>query len=169
MNSIHYTVNREEVAASSQAIVELRYYDSNDRPLLPSARYYDKPLNKVRSVFHIGRYINWIEFFIYNRIEYEKRRWRDEYMNITDTGTPSIVVAKVCGHRDKEISSDKSKKKITYSVAEEYHSLSLDKKEITLSELYAYERLLKYTKDASDEEIIVREIAELKMTLDLLP
>jgi hypothetical protein len=31
------------------------------------------------------------------------------------------------------------------------------------------ERLLKYTKDASDEEIIVREIVELKMTLDLLP
>ncbi|MGH9983853.1 MAG: hypothetical protein ACRD8W_07850 [Nitrososphaeraceae archaeon] len=88
-------------------------------------------------------------------------------MNTTDTETPSLVVAKVCGPKDKEKASDK--KKITYSVAEEYHSLSLDKKDITLSELNACERLLEYTKDASDEEIIEREIAELKMTLDLLP
>jgi hypothetical protein len=94
-------------------------------------------------------------------------------MNITDTETLSLVVAKVCGHKDKEKSSDKSKKKnrkkITYSVAEEYHGLSLDKKDITLSELNAYEKLLEHTKDASDEEIIESEIAELRMTLDLLP
>jgi hypothetical protein len=78
---------------------------------------------------------------------------------------PSIVVAKVC--RSKE--ETPNRKKITYSVAEEYHSLSLDKKDITLSELNACERLLECTKDASDEEIIEREIGELKMTLDLLP
>ena len=90
-------------------------------------------------------------------------------MNITDTETPSLVVAKVCGPKDKENSTEKNKKKITYSVAEEYHSLSLDKKDITLSELNACERLLEYTKDASDEEVIEREITELKMTLDLLP
>jgi hypothetical protein len=90
-------------------------------------------------------------------------------MNITDTETPSIVVAKVCGPKDKEKSSDKNKKIITYSIAEEYHGLSLDKKDITLSELNACERLLEYTKDASDEEIIENEIAELRMTLDLLP
>jgi hypothetical protein len=46
---------------------------------------------------------------------------------------------------------------------------SLDKKDITLSELNAYEKLLEHTKDASDEEIIESEIAELRMTLDLLP
>jgi hypothetical protein len=86
-------------------------------------------------------------------------------MNITETETPSIVVAKVCGSREKP--SDK--KKISYSVAGEYHSLSLDKKVITLSELNACERLLEYTNDVSDEETIEREIAELKMTLDLLP
>jgi hypothetical protein len=86
-------------------------------------------------------------------------------MNVTDTETPSIVVAKVCGSKDKS----SNEKKITYSVAEEYHSLSLDKKDITLSELNACERLLEYTKDVSDEEIIEREVAELKMTLDLLP
>jgi hypothetical protein len=40
------------------------------------------------------------------------------------------------------------------------------KKDITLSELNACERLLEYTKDASDDkEVIEREIAELKMTL----
>ena len=89
-------------------------------------------------------------------------------MNITDTETPSLVVAKVCGPKEK--SSDKNKRKITYSVAEEYHSLSLDKKDITLSELNACERLLEYSKDTSDDkEVIEREIAELKMTLDLLP
>lgn len=90
-------------------------------------------------------------------------------MNITDTETPSLVVAKVCGPKDKGNSTEKNKKKITYSVAEEYHSLSLDKKDITLSELNACERLLEYTKDVSDEEVIEREITELKMTLDLLP
>lgn len=88
-------------------------------------------------------------------------------MNITDTETPSLVVAKVCGPKEK--SSDTKKKKITYSVAEEYHSLSLDKKDITLSELDACERLLQNTNDASDGEVIEREITELKMTLDLLP
>lgn len=90
-------------------------------------------------------------------------------MNITDTETPSLVVAKVCGRKNKENSTEKNKKKITYSVAEEYHSLSLDKKDITLSELNACERLLEHTKDASDEEAIEKEITELKMTLDLLP
>ena len=48
-------------------------------------------------------------------------------MNITDTETPSLVIAKVCGPKDKENSTEMNKKKITYSVAEEYHSLSLDK------------------------------------------
>jgi len=95
--------------------------------------------------------------------------WRDKNMNITNTETPSLVVAKVSGHKYKDKSSEKNKKKITYSLAEEYHSLSLDKREITLSELNACERLLEYTKDASEEEVIEGEIAELKMTLDLLP
>lgn len=78
-------------------------------------------------------------------------------MNIIDTETPSLVVAKICGPKDKEKSSENNKKKkISYSVAEEYCGLSLDKKDITLSELNACERLLEYTRDASDEEVIKR-------------
>jgi hypothetical protein len=50
-----------------------------------------------------------------------------ERLKYEDTETPSIVVAKACGPKDYDKSSDKSNKKITYSVSEEYHSLSLDR------------------------------------------
>jgi hypothetical protein len=64
----------------------------------------------------------------------------------------------------------RDKRKITYALIDSYHSLCLDKKDIIRSELEACERLLKYTiEDQSDRSIVEREIAELKMTLDLLP
>jgi hypothetical protein len=47
--------------------------------------------------------------------------------------------------------------------------LCLDKKDIMLSQIHACERLLKYTTDEMDKSAVIKEIAELKMTLDLLP
>jgi hypothetical protein len=65
---------------------------------------------------------------------------------------------------------ERDKRKITYALIDSYHSLCLDKKDIIRSELEACEGLLKYTtEDQSDRSMVEREIAELKMTLDLLP
>jgi hypothetical protein len=38
-----------------------------------------------------------------------------------------------------------------------------------LGQLVACERLLKYTTDEMDKSAVIKEIAEVKMTLDLLP
>jgi hypothetical protein len=38
-----------------------------------------------------------------------------------------------------------------------------------LDQIQACERLLKYTIDETDKSAVIKEIAELKMTLDLLP
>ena len=57
---------------------------------------------------------------------------------------------------------------MTYSFIDDSHGLCIDKKDIISAELEACERLLKYTTDKTDEEIIKKEIAELKMALDLM-
>jgi hypothetical protein len=58
---------------------------------------------------------------------------------------------------------------IVYSFVDSYHILCLDRKDIMLGQLHACERLLKYAADELDKSAIIKEIAELKMTLDLLP
>jgi hypothetical protein len=72
------------------------------------------------------------------------------------------MIAKTCGCKD-------TKRKVTYSFVDSYHSLCKDKKEIVLSEIQACERLNNNTRDSIDKRIIETEITELKMTLDLLP
>lgn len=59
--------------------------------------------------------------------------------------------------------------KITYSLVDTYHSLCLDKKDIIFGQIHTCERLLKFTNDEMDKSAIIKEIAQLKMTLDLLP
>jgi hypothetical protein len=76
--------------------------------------------------------------------------------------SPSHIEAKTIGCRETGI-------KITYSLVDTYHSLCLDKKDIILGQMHACERLLKFTKDEMDKSAIIKEIAELKMILDLLP
>ena len=49
-----------------------------------------------------------------------------------------------------------------------YHSICLDKKDIIFAEIEACNRLSKYTRDELDKKVIEREIAELKMALDLI-
>ncbi len=74
----------------------------------------------------------------------------------------SLIEAKTCGCREKGI-------KIAYSLVDTYHSLCHDKKDIMLDQIHGCERLLKYTTDEMDKTAVIKEIAELKMILDLLP
>lgn len=82
-------------------------------------------------------------------------------MNIANIEESFKIVAKTCGCKEKQ-------KKVTYSFIDETHGLCIDKKDIISSELEACERLLKYTTEKADEETIKKEIAELKMALDLM-
>ncbi|TLX90464.1 MAG: hypothetical protein E6K94_06715 [Thaumarchaeota archaeon] len=83
-------------------------------------------------------------------------------MNIAYMESSSHIEAKTCGCRENGV-------KITYSLVDTYHSLCLDKKDIILGQIHACERLLKFTNDEVDKSAIIKEIAQLKMTLDLLP
>jgi hypothetical protein len=58
--------------------------------------------------------------------------------------------------------------KVTYSIIDSYHSLCLDKKDIISAEIEACQRLTKYTVDGKDKLVIETELAELKMSLDLM-
>jgi hypothetical protein len=82
-------------------------------------------------------------------------------MNIAYIESSSHIEAKTCGCREKSV-------KITYSFIDTYHSLCLDKKDIMLGQMQACERLLKYTTEEMDKSAVIKEIEELKMTLDLL-
>lgn len=81
-------------------------------------------------------------------------------MNIAETEVDSIIVARTCGCND-------SGKKVTYSIANPSHALCLDKKDIILAELEACERLKRYAED-SEKRVIEKEMADLRMALDLL-
>ena len=82
-------------------------------------------------------------------------------MNIACTEADYDIVAKTCGCKDKN-------RKVTYSFVDSYHSLCRDKKDIILSEIQACERLLKYAIDENDKTTLEKEIAELKLALDML-
>ena len=80
-------------------------------------------------------------------------------MNIARTEEDSDMIAKTCGCKD-------TKRKVTYSFVDSYHSLCKDRKDIILSEIQA--KLLKYLRDENDTIVVENEIAELKLALDLL-
>ena len=83
-------------------------------------------------------------------------------MNIVDAERSETIIAKTCGWMEKN-------RKVTYTFVDFSHGLCLDKKDIIVAELEACQKLLKYAMDAADKTAIEKEIAELKMTLDLLP
>jgi hypothetical protein len=82
---------------------------------------------------------------------------------IAGTETSMKVTAKTCGCKEKNM------QRVTYSFTDSYHGLCIDKKDIISAELEACEQLLKYAADESDKNIVEREIAELRMMLDLMP
>jgi hypothetical protein len=81
-------------------------------------------------------------------------------MNVTDTESPTIL-AKTCGCKEKYL-------KVTYFFIDSCHSLCLDKKDLIYAEIEACNRLSRYTRDEIDKKVIENEIAELKMSLDLI-
>jgi hypothetical protein len=62
------------------------------------------------------------------------------------TEEDSDMIAKTCGCKD-------TKRKVTYSFVDSYHSLCKDKKDIILSEVQACEILLKYPRDEMKSQI----------------
>ena len=80
-------------------------------------------------------------------------------MNIAHTEEDCDMVAKTCGCKN-------TKRKVTYSFVDSYHSLCRDKKDIILSEIQACEILLKYPRDENDTITVKNEIGELKWALD---
>ncbi|HXG07230.1 MAG TPA: hypothetical protein VNI77_07895 [Nitrososphaera sp.] len=83
----------------------------------------------------------------------------DVKMNIVN-GDDQVVVARTCGDQ---------KKRVAYKFADGFHSLCLDKKDILLAEINACETLLRACVDEEDRRAVEKEIAELKMALDLMP
>ena len=82
-------------------------------------------------------------------------------MNIADSEVVQMMIAQTCGCNERG-------KKVTYNFANPYHALSLDKKDIILAQLQACETLLKYASDDLDRKVVEKEIAELRMAMDLL-
>jgi hypothetical protein len=83
-------------------------------------------------------------------------------LNIAGSEVSEIVIAKACGCKEK------NKQKVTYALSNEFHSLCMDKKDVIQAQIQACERLLKYTKDASERSTVEKEMAELRMALDLM-
>ena len=82
-------------------------------------------------------------------------------MNIAQGEQDYDIVAKTCGCKN-------TKRKVTYTFVDSYHSLCRDKKDIILSEIQACEILLRYPRDENDTITVEKEILELKLALDLL-
>jgi hypothetical protein len=58
--------------------------------------------------------------------------------------------------------------KVTYFFIDSCHTLCLDKKDIIYAQIEGCSRLSRYTRDEKDKKVIENEIAELKMSLDLI-
>ena len=55
-----------------------------------------------------------------------------------------------------------------YSVENSYHNICIDKRGILLEQIQACEKVLRYTDDRIDQIILEKEIADLKLMLDLI-
>jgi hypothetical protein len=82
-------------------------------------------------------------------------------MNITEPESPATILAKTCGCKETNM-------KVIYFFIDSCHTLCLDKKDLIYAEIEACNRLSKYTRDETDKKVIEKEIAELKMSLDLI-
>ena|SRR5437588_10109040 len=86
----------------------------------------------------------------------------DVCMNIMEYESP-LVEARTCGVRQQ------SSRKVAYRFTDEFHSLCFDKRDILLAEIRACETLLKCCSEDADRSLVEKEIAELKLSLDLMP
>ena len=83
-------------------------------------------------------------------------------MNIMEMEMESafVIEAKTIGHKEG--------RNVIYSVENSYHSICIDKRGIVLGQIHACEKILKYTSDRIDQIILEKEIADLKLMLDLI-
>ena len=81
-------------------------------------------------------------------------------MNITDLESSIQIDAKICGSVER--------RRIGYSIMEFHHSLYINKKDIILAQISACELLYKYTTVSFDENLLKKEISDLKLMLDLI-
>lgn len=81
-------------------------------------------------------------------------------MNIVEVENLFAIEAKTIGL--------KNSRNVTYSLVDSYHSTCIDKMDIILGQIQACERLLKYANDRVDQIILEKEIADLKLMLDLI-
>jgi hypothetical protein len=81
-------------------------------------------------------------------------------MNVTDLESSIQIDAKICGSTQK--------RKIAYSIMDYHHSLYINKKDIILAQIRACELLYKYTTNSFDNNVLQKEILDLKLVLDLM-
>ena len=81
-------------------------------------------------------------------------------MNILEIESSFKIEAKTSKINDKT--------NVIYSIAESYHNLCIDKKQIILEQIKACENLLRFTNNNSDSLALKKEISELKLALDIL-
>ena len=81
-------------------------------------------------------------------------------MNLTDHEYLIQIDAKLCG--------SVRKRKIAYSTAEFHDSLYINKKDMLLAQIRAWELLYEYTIDIFDINVLKKEISDLKLMLDLM-
>jgi hypothetical protein len=81
-------------------------------------------------------------------------------MNIVEMGSAFVIEAKTIGHMKE--------RNVIYSVENSYHSICIDKRDIIFGQIHACDRVLKYTNDRIDQIILEKEIADLKLMLDLI-
>lgn len=82
-------------------------------------------------------------------------------MNIIESEIPYLVEARTCGCKERGRS-------VSYHFIESSHSLCLEKGELMLAQIQACERLLKYSTDDGERNVLTEEIAKLRMALDLV-
>ncbi|HEX7179746.1 MAG TPA: hypothetical protein VF220_08470 [Nitrososphaeraceae archaeon] len=80
-------------------------------------------------------------------------------MNIVEMENSFVIQAKTIGHKQKNV---------IYSVENSYHNICIDKRGILLEQIQACERVLRYAGDRIDQIILEKEIADLKLMLDLI-
>jgi hypothetical protein len=80
-------------------------------------------------------------------------------MNIVEVDD-ALIEARTCGDKNK---------RVAYKFMNAFHSLCLDKRDLLLAEIGACEMLLRACHDQADRAAVEKEIAELKMALDLMP
>jgi hypothetical protein len=80
-------------------------------------------------------------------------------VNIVGMESSFIIEAKTIRHKERNV---------IYSIENFYHSIYIDKRSIVLEQIHACERVLKYTHDRIDQIILEKEIADLKLMLDLI-